>query len=107
MRVRLARAAAADADRIFTWLKAESPAAPLRFSAALEAGVRRLRQFPDIGHPVPNLVPELEGLRTWPLPGFPAILLVYASGRSGVDVFRVLHGARDLPEEIGRAVEEE
>ncbi len=35
------------------------------------------------------------GLRTWPVPKFPYLIL-YFERQDHVDVWRILHGARDL-----------
>jgi toxin ParE1/3/4 len=38
----------------------------------------------------------LAGIRIWPIRGFDKILIIYAVDRTGIDVLRVVHGARDL-----------
>ena len=38
----------------------------------------------------------LSRIRIWPIRGFEKILMIYSAGRAGVDVLRVVHGARDL-----------
>lgn len=35
-------------------------------------------------------------IRIWPIRGFEEILMIYSADRAGVDVLRVVHGARDL-----------
>lgn len=40
---------------------------------------------------------NLPGLRSWPLPRYP-YLVFYAVQESHVDVWRVLHGRRDIPQ---------
>ena len=68
-----------------------------RFIDALEAATRCLRDHPESGHLLPSRIPSLAGLRTWPVPGFPDILLVTLADRRRVSILRVVHGARDLP----------
>ena len=38
----------------------------------------------------------LARIRIWPIHGFQKILIIYAAERTGIDVLRVVHGARDL-----------
>ena len=38
----------------------------------------------------------LARIRIWPIRGFQKILIIYAAERTGIDVLRVVHGARDL-----------
>lgn len=38
----------------------------------------------------------LNRIRVWPIRGFDKILMIYAPERSGIDVLRIVHGARDL-----------
>ena len=39
---------------------------------------------------------RLARIRIWPIRGFDKILIIYATERTGIDVLRVVHGARDL-----------
>ena len=90
-------AALRDLDDQIAWLSARSAGAAERFAVAMESVAGRLRSHPRIGHPVHVRAPSLRGLRTWPVPGFPEILIVYLVDADAVRVLRVLHGARDLP----------
>lgn len=40
--------------------------------------------------------PELIGLRSWSIRAFENYLIFYFQTEAGIDVVRVLHGARDL-----------
>jgi toxin ParE1/3/4 len=40
--------------------------------------------------------PGLAGIRMWPISGFDKYLVFYRPTEQGIDVIRVLHGARDL-----------
>ena len=90
-------AALRDLEEQFGWLAARSAGAAEKFARVMESAAGRLRAHPRIGHPVPVRAPSLRGLRTWPVPGFPEILIVYLVDADAVRVLRVLHGARDLP----------
>ncbi|NUN51591.1 MAG: type II toxin-antitoxin system RelE/ParE family toxin [Planctomycetaceae bacterium] len=73
----------------------------LRFAAAAEAALSRLAESPRIGHPRPCRDPILRQVRSWPVPGFEDILLFHRPSARGIDVLRILHGARDLPALLG------
>ena len=63
---------------------------------AAEATFAQLAGTPRMGTPRRFRSRHLEGLRSWPVQGFAAILVFYLPVDAGVDVLRVLHGARDL-----------
>jgi len=101
MRVRFRRQALVDADEVFAYLGDSSRGAAEGFAIGLESAVRRLGTYPRIGHPVPTAPRGLRGMRSWPVPGFPSVLLLYLPRPHGVSILRVLHGARDLAVELG------
>lgn len=39
---------------------------------------------------------HLQGIRRWKVKGFPNFLIFYRSTDEGVEIIRILHGARDL-----------
>jgi toxin ParE1/3/4 len=45
--------------------------------------------------------PSLRRVRRWPVSGFERWLIFYLPRRDGVDIVRVLHGARDIERAIG------
>ena len=42
---------------------------------------------------------DLPGLRTWPLTGYP-LLIFYVEQDAHIDVWRLLHMSRDIPQEL-------
>ena len=96
-RVAFRDAAIRDVHGVVTYLAEESAGVAERFVDALQSATRRLAEHPEIGHALPTRIRPLAGLRTWPVPGFPDILVVMIASRRRVSVLRVLHGARDLP----------
>jgi toxin ParE1/3/4 len=44
---------------------------------------------------------EIAGLRVWPIEGFRNYLVFYRPTDEGVDIWRVLHGARDIESLFG------
>lgn len=69
----------------------------LRFIDELDAAFRHLAAHAESGSPRYATELDLPGLRSWPLQHFP-YLVFYVVNDEFVDVWRVLHGKRDLPE---------
>ncbi len=68
-----------------------------RYYAAVERTCARLAQQPLSGTPYDSGVARLKGMRRRaPVSGFAAYLLFYVPRGGGIDVVRVLHGARDI-----------
>jgi len=68
----------------------------LQFVDALQAAYAHIGGHPASGSPRHGHELALPGLRSWPLPGFP-YLVFYVERTDHVDVWRVLHGHRDIP----------
>ena len=56
----------------------------------------RLAGMPDIGTIRRYNNPALADLRFWPIPRFRRYLIFYLPAPGGVEIVRVLHGARDM-----------
>ncbi len=69
----------------------------LRWTEALEEALRQLADFPGIGSPSPAATTGIEGLRSLVVSRFP-YLIFYIEHVAQVDVLRVLHERRDVPE---------
>lgn len=67
-----------------------------RYLTAVNQTCARLAKLPRSGTPYDSGVVGLEGLRRAPVASFTAYLLFYAPRAGGIDVVRVLHGARDI-----------
>jgi toxin ParE1/3/4 len=67
-----------------------------RYFAAVDQTCARLAKQPHSGSPYDPGVARLEGMRRAPVSGFTAYLLFYMPRTGGIDVVRVLHGARDI-----------
>lgn len=86
-----------DVDQAIAYFVAEAtPGTALRFIDALEAAYRRIGRNPEAGSPRFAHELGLPGLRSWGLQGFP-YLVFYVEHEDYVDVWRVLHGHRDIP----------
>ena|ERR1017187_10330250 len=67
-----------------------------RYLAAIDATCLRLVDHPHSGVVYDSSVARLKGLRRVPVSGFENYLLFYLPRQTGIDVIRVLHGARDI-----------
>ena len=82
----------AEDDLINIWVRiaSDSPFHADRYLDHLDAKMQLLAEFPHLG----RLHPELgQGLRGFPVDDY---LIFYRQVESGVDIVRVLHGARDI-----------
>ena len=68
----------------------------LDFIAAIEAAFRHIGAHAASGSPRYAIELDLPDLRCWPLKRFPD-LIFYVEREDHVDVWRVLHGQRDIP----------
>jgi len=83
-------------DAVRHYLQEGAADAALGFIDALEQALGRIGRHPGIGSPRYAHELDLPGLRAWPLTGFP-YLAFYVERPNQVDVWRVLHAARDVP----------
>ena len=74
-----------------------SAAVALAFIDALERAFRHIASHPAAGSPRYAHELELPGLRAWPLKRYPHIVF-YVEQESHIDVWRVLHAKRHIPE---------
>ena len=70
--------------------------AALGFVAALEQAYAHVGRHPSTGSPRYAHALNLPGLRSWPLRRYPQVIF-YVERADHVDVWRVLHGGRDIP----------
>jgi toxin ParE1/3/4 len=67
-----------------------------RFDEAVERALQALLATPGIGAPRPRANPALRGLRMHPVRGFESHLIFYRPITDGIELIRVLHGAREI-----------
>ena len=70
--------------------------AALRFLDAAERTFQFLAANREVGQLCQFTHPDSAGLRAWPVDGFRNHLVFYRATMDGVDIVRVLHGARDI-----------
>ena len=68
----------------------------LKFIDALEQALHHIEQHPGVGSPRYAHELDLPGLRSWYIKGYPYVVF-YVERDNHVDVWRVLHGSRDIP----------
>jgi toxin ParE1/3/4 len=83
-------------DAIDYYLGENAADAALGFIAALERAYSHIGRHPDSGSLRYAHELNLPGLRFWPLQKYPH-LIFYVERSDHVDVWRVLHGQRDIP----------
>lgn len=83
-------------EAIAYYLDQGEPQAALGFIAALEKAYAHLARFPQSGSPRYAHELNLPGLRCWSLADYP-FLIFHVDLDDRVDVWRVLHGQRDVP----------
>lgn len=91
-------------DAIAHYLSEASELVALGFVDELERAYGHIARHPESGSARYATELSLPGLRTWPLGRYPHIVF-YVETKECIDVWRVLHGARDIPvwmQEAGR-----
>lgn len=85
-----------DMAAIVSRISVDDPDVGERFIKAVREQTQSLAMFPGIGTLRPKAPRHLKGIRLIPLSGFRKYLLFYLVTESGLEVVRVLHGARNL-----------
>ena len=86
-------------DAVDHYLNEGGEQAALRFIDALERAYGHIARHPATGSPHYAHELAMPGLRSWPLKRYPH-LVFYIEGDDHIDVWRVLHGQRDIPASI-------
>ena len=67
-----------------------------RYFAAIDKTCLQLVRHPRSGTVYDSGIARLDGLRRFPVSGFDNYIIFYLPRENGLDVIRVLHGARDI-----------
>ncbi len=95
--VELRRVAQRDIDEAVDFYIGQSAQeAAYRFIDEVERTMDHVSRHPEAGSPRYAQELGLPGLRHWPVAGYPH-LVFYQDRGERIDVWRVLHGERDLP----------
>ena len=89
-------AVAVDLIESAEYLSKESLDTALRFLDAVESTFAFIAKNPEIGTLCKFRTTAAERVRFWPIKGFEKYLMFYEAVHDGIDVMRVIHGARDL-----------
>lgn len=81
-------------------IRGDNEEAAERFLVAADETFHRLAANPTIGRP--RHFQRKPGLRSWQVQGFEKYLVFYKPLQDGVEIKRVLHGARDLRRLLAR-----
>lgn len=82
------------------YLSENAKQAALGFIEALEQAYTHIGRYPATGSPRYAHELNLPGLRSWPVTRYPSLVL-YIERDHHIDVWRVLHGQRDMPKWLG------
>lgn len=96
MRIFIRPRALADLDDAAEYLGQENPAVAARFLMATEETFCQILDTPGLGSVRDYLNPKLKEMRCWHIRGFGKWLIFYRPTDDGIDIVRILHGARDL-----------
>lgn len=78
------------------YIAQNNPEVALRFLQSADATFLFLAEAPELGTVCNFSNPELKDVRRWRVKGFDNHLIFYRAVEHGVDIIRVLHGARDI-----------
>jgi toxin ParE1/3/4 len=96
-RVRLTPQAERDIDNYVVYLAEEADVeTAIRFFDAVHETIQIVFGTPGMGRIRIVSNPRLSGIRQWAVSGFTKYLMFYRSGPMGIEIVRVLHGARDI-----------
>ncbi len=96
-----------DIIEIATTLGRTSPATEDRFLDALEATLSRLARNPEIGPIVDFASHEPTDLRYALVQRFRNYVIFYRASPNGIEVYRVVHGSRDLDAILGEVEDQD
>lgn len=82
------------------YLSMTSPELVSRFLGALEETLTFLVENPEVGKPRESQEARMQGIRSWAVRAFSSYLVFYTVTHDGLRVVRLLHGARDLPDQV-------
>jgi toxin ParE1/3/4 len=80
----------------FIYIGQNNLGAAERFLMVVEETFEKLAAMPGMGGKREFRKPELSGIRSWVITGFKNYIIFYKEIDGGIEVLRVLHGARDV-----------
>lgn len=95
-RVVLRADAEADIESISDYIAADSLDSARRFRSVIRTECQALAEMPGMGARRDFDNPRLANVRSWPVKGFRNYLIFYRGIEGGIEVLRILHGARNI-----------
>jgi toxin ParE1/3/4 len=95
-RIVLRQDAIDDIDETSDYIARDNLDAARRFRATVREEIRSLSEMPGMGARREFDNPRLKEVRSWPVKHFMNYLIFYRPIEDGIEVLRVLHGARDI-----------
>ena len=89
--------AESDVAEIVSYIANDNPEAAQRFCGALQETGELLLDMPYIGSMRVSDKPALKDIRVVPVRNFDRYFIFYRPVNGGIEIVRVLHGARDYP----------
>ena len=89
--------AESDAAEIVSYIADDNPEAAQRFRKALQETGELLLDMPHIGSMRVSDRPALKDIRVVPVRDFDRYFIFYRPVNDGIEIVRLLHGARDYP----------
>lgn len=86
-------------ETVVHYLEESGGGTAIGFIDAVEGALEHLARNPGSGSPRHGHDLHLGGLRSWPLMAYPYIIF-YMEGEGVIDVWRILHGRRDIPRSL-------
>lgn len=98
--VRHTPGATKDIDECAAWIYKENPAAARGFLEAIKLTDTTVSQMPGIGSRRYANVALVKGVRMVKVKGFEHYLFFYLERETRIDVLRILHSARNIPQAL-------
>jgi toxin ParE1/3/4 len=86
----------ADIDEIAEYIASDNLDAAIESCLAVEDAVEKLAEMPGMGQRREFKNPAIGSIRSWPVKGFGKYLIFYRPSPEGIEVLRIVHGARDI-----------
>ena len=100
-KIEIRQRAAMDLYHHYRYIARDKVDAADRLLLAFHDATAKLVDMPGMGPAKPLKNPRLRGLRFWPIKGFRNYLIFYKPTENGIEVVRLLHGARDIERVLG------
>jgi toxin ParE1/3/4 len=98
--IRITPRADRDIDECCGWIRKGNPAAALQFLKSVELTCTLVSQMPGIGSQRYADIALVHGVRMIKVKGFESYLIFYLEREAFIDIIRILHSARDIPEAL-------